>query len=157
MKSSRFPAIWLVIIALLSCPALSLGQPNALGDQVSGALDLSTEEKVALEPVLAHYYAMNGSKPILQEIVTTGAECGCRGTCMADVLGMVNQLMKAGVSNEEAGAEVLDALKAVNTRCEQREIKPSTQEIGRAVRSRVEAKYKEQKKVIFSNGPSMPR
>ena len=76
-------------------------------------------------------------------------KASCRDACLTDVVHLLNRSMKAGATDEQAGREVIDALEAVRARCRQRGIQADGAEISRAVRSRVEAKYKKKKDVVF--------
>ncbi len=149
MKTVKFLAVAVGVTLGATCVYSTLALADThLGDQVSGDLKLTAEEMAALEPVLAHYYAMDGSKPILQKVVNDATNCGCRGTCIADLVELMNRAMKAGVSNEEAGEEVISAIKAVDNRCKQRGIDASPQDISRAVKARMEARFRE-RNIVF--------
>jgi hypothetical protein len=147
----RLKVTSLIIASLVFClcaaPVVAL-EPM-LGDQVSGAVKLSPEEMAAIEPALAYYYAMDGSKPAIVRVIETAAAVGCRENCLSDVTSLMVQVMKTGTTCEVAGNEIIEALRAVESRCEKRGIKAKGPEISRAVRTRVESKYKKQNGMVF--------
>ncbi len=144
---SKLILLLLTFLALLATPLYADGVK--LGDQVSGDVQLTADEKAALQPVLAHYYANMGSKPVLQKVIATCVDTGCRGDCISEVLRLVNTEMKEGATNSAAGDKVVDALTAVKQRCVKKNLDASPAEISRAVKNLVEAKYKSKKDAAF--------
>ena len=99
-------------------------EPAALGDQLSGDARMTADELAAIEPELAHYYALEGSKPVLQQLVETSATLGCKGSCMADMIKLVNLRIRQGMNDEAASKEVTAALVEVCKRCEEKDLRP---------------------------------
>lgn len=114
-----------------------------LGDQLCEGVTLTEEEKIGLEPLLARYYAANGTKASLASAIKSGVDKGCRGQCLADLVEMMTRSMKVGVSCETASKDVDEALRAVSDRCRAQGIKAGPIEIGRAVKGIMEAKLKD--------------
>ncbi len=147
----RFKVTALVVFVVMLCLVAFSAHcaEHRLGDQVSGGVKLTSKEMAAIEPSLAHYYAMDGSKPIIVRVIETADAVGCREACLTEVTGLMVRLMKAGIANDQVGNEVVTALRAVESRCDKRGIEAKGPEISRAVRTRVEGKYKNQNGVVF--------
>lgn len=137
-RISVFALLTLFCLAGLSAAAAN---KSPLGDQISGRVELTPEERVALEPVLAHYYALDGTAETMQSVLEIFANTGCRGDCMADLVGMLNTVMKNGQPCSLAGREVVQTLMAVKTRCMDRGIPATPAELSRTTRSILESKY----------------
>lgn len=144
----RYAALFVAFCIASSTASYAAGKP-ALGDQVSGGIVLTQEEKADLEPVLAHYYALDGTSSGIQGVIQTAVDAGCRGDCVADLVSLVNTAMRSGANSEDAGKEVCEAIRAVKGRCAERGITATGPEITRAVRTRIEGKYKEQPETSF--------
>ena len=132
-------ALPLGLFLFLTIPS---ARAEILGDQVGVEVKLTEEEKVGLLPVLARYYALEGSKDVLNEVLGKSIQCGCRGQCMTEVMDLMTHRMQGKTTSEKAGNEIKEALKAVKGRCVQLGIEPKPEEMGRAVRGMMEAKYK---------------
>ena len=134
-------AVCLAVISLFalgSIQPLMAAESARLGDQVSGLVSLTEEERVALEPVLPHYYALNGSNPMLQEVIAACDRYGCRGSWIGEIVGIVVAEMKRGTANAAATRKVVDALAAVCGHCKEKGIVMAPDVLVRGVKARLE-------------------
>jgi hypothetical protein len=123
---------------VLSTPAISLAAEKIIGDQLSGKVALTENERAALEPELARYCALGGSSDSLQSLIECYAANDCRDECMADLLGLVNSRIKDGIPSDTAAGEVMTALISVREYSRSKNLKPAPQEIARTVRANIE-------------------
>lgn len=138
----------LAVAVLLSVALAPSARAASLGDQLCEGVTLTEEEKSGLEPLLARYYALNGSKAALASTIKSGVERGCRGQCLSDLVELVNRSMRSGATCESAAKDVRDALASVVERCRATGTKAGPDELGRAVRGIMEAKLKDREKEL---------
>lgn len=142
--------------ALVFCLAAVLAAPQlaasaTLGDQLPPGLNLTDEERTGMEPALAHYYALEGSKEELNGLLVKCAGCGCRQNCLPDVVGAVTKAMRAGMSSNEAVKIAFEALDAASGWCTDRRITAKPEDLGRAVVGRIELKVREREAKALPN------
>lgn len=134
-------AVCIAVISLLalgSVQSLKAADSARLGDQVSGTVSLTEEERAALEPILPHYYALNGSNPMLQEVIAACERYGCRGSWIGELVGIVVAEMRRGSSNAEATRKVVEALAAVCGHCKEKGVPMAPDVLVRGVKARME-------------------
>lgn len=137
MRYISFGLLTALVLALSGPVAVSAAE-KIIGDQLSGKVVLTETERAAMEPELARYCALGGSSDSLKSLIECYAANDCREECMADLLGLVNSRIKDGISSEKAAGEVMTALVSVRDYSRSRSLKPSPQEIARAVRANIE-------------------
>lgn len=139
-----------VVVATFTCA----GFAGELGDQLSVGIKLTESERAGLEPALAHYYALNGSKEALGDLLARSAGCGCRESCLTDVVQAVTRAMKAGVRSADAANLAIEALDAVQGRCAGRGVEVKPEEMSRAVVMSIDMKLKDKEPSSMPNGAS---
>lgn len=138
---------WACAVSVFSCPAGAA----MLGDQLPPGLNLSEEERAGLEPALAHYYAMEGAREELNGLLVKCAGCGCRQSCLSDVVSAVTKAMKAGMNSSAAVGIASEALDAASGWCTDRKIIAKPEDMGRAVVGRIELKVREREAKALPN------
>lgn len=110
-----------------------------LRDQLRTELKLTDEEVANLDQEFGPYFKGGGAVDPLRQALRTNAGAGCRGTCLGATVRAMNRAMEAGTSGPEAGQMCQAAFQ------EQLQLKKgqSTDELGKGLEQRVQARAKE--------------
>lgn len=146
----RVPAVAILCALYIASPGVA--SAASLGDQVSPEIRLTEKERIELEPALAHYYALEGTKDGLTLLLKKSADCGCRDACLTDVVGAVTKAMKSGVKSDEAVKIAVDALAAVSCRVTDKKIAATPLEVGRTVCARIDLAIREKEATTMPRG-----
>lgn len=146
----RFSAVAILCALCVASPGIVTAA--SLGDQVSPEIKLTEKERVELEPALAHYYALEGTKEGLTLLLKKSADCGCRDACLTDVVGAVTKAIKSGVQSDESVKIAVEALAAVSCRVSDKKIAATPLEVGRAVCARIDMAIREREATAMPRG-----